>query len=394
MQAVILCAGKSMRTYPLTIAKPKPLLRVACKTLLEHNLDALHGSVTEAVLVVGFLADMIKKRFGNNYRSIKIKYVAQNSQLGTGHALLQAKKLLKKRFMVLMGDNIYSKKDVQSCLKHKYAILGAPVDDPENFGVLEFKNKRLISIEEKPKKPKSFMINTGLYVLDKKFLDCKLLKTKRKEFELTDTLSMAAKKENIVFVESKAYWLPIGYPWDLLNANELLLQHIKKSDIKGTVEKGAVLKGNVVVGKGTLVKSGAYIEGPVMIGDNCNIGPNCYIRKYTSIGNNCKVGNAVEVKNSVVGDNTSIGHLSYIGDSVVGEGVNIGAGTITANLRHDKGNVKSPVKAELIDSGRRKFGAIIGDGVHTGINTSIYPGRKLWPATGTHPGEVVKKDVK
>ena len=394
MQAIILAAGESTRTHPLTITKPKPLLKIANKTILEHNLDALYGLVSEAILVVGYQEEMIKKAFGSSYKGIKLRYIEQKQQLGTGHALLQVKKHLKQRFLLLYGDNIYHKKDIQACLRHKYAVLATSVDDPEHFGVLNVKGKKLLDIEEKPKNPKSFLINTGLYVLDKSVLDYKARKTKRKEYELTDMMNALCKKKAVNVEEVKGYWLPIGFPWDMLNANEAIVSGMKTGKKLGTIESRATIKGTVAVGKNTIVKNGAYIEGPVVIGENCIIGPNCYIRKYTSIGNNCKIGNAVELKNSVIGDNTSIGHLSYIGDSVVGEAVNLGAGTITANLKHNNSNVRSVVKNELIDSCRRKFGAIISDGVHTGINTSIYPGRKLWPAKGTMPGEVVKKDVK
>ncbi len=85
--------------------------------------------------------------------------------------------------------------------------------------------------------------------------------------------------------------------------------------------------------------------------------------------------------------------MSYIGDSILGDNVNLGAGTITANLRHDNANIKSPVKRDLINAGRRKLGTIIGNNVHTGIHTSIYPGRKIWPDKTTLPGEIIKKDV-
>ncbi|MEK6868452.1 MAG: DapH/DapD/GlmU-related protein, partial [Nanoarchaeota archaeon] len=146
------------------------------------------------------------------------------------------------------------------------------------------------------------------------------------------------------------------------------------------------------VGKGTIIKSGVYIEGPVLIGQNCTIGPNCYIRGETTLGDGAKIGNAVEVKNSIVGNKTSIGHLSYVGDSIIADHVNFGAGTIVANLKHDDSTIKSHVGKELVDSGRRKLGTIIGDGVHTGVHSSIYPGRKLWPNTTTAPGEIVKYD--
>ena len=145
-------------------------------------------------------------------------------------------------------------------------------------------------------------------------------------------------------------------------------------------------------GPGTRILPGVFIEGNVVIGSNCRIGPNCYIRGNTSIGNGCIIGQSVEIKNCLVLSKTNICHLSYVGDSVLGENVNLGAGTTTSNLRHDGKNHRSMVDGVLIDTGRFKLGAIIGDGVHTGINTSIYPGRKLWPGTTTRPGEIVQHD--
>jgi bifunctional UDP-N-acetylglucosamine pyrophosphorylase/glucosamine-1-phosphate N-acetyltransferase len=111
------------------------------------------------------------------------------------------------------------------------------------------------------------------------------------------------------------------------------------------------------------------------------------------IGDKCHVGQAVEIKNSILLPGTNVGHLSYLGDSILGEKVNLGAGTITSNLRHDGGAHRSPVEGRMVDTGRRKLGAIIGDGVHTGIHTSIYPGRKFWPKTSTLPGAIVDKDI-
>ena len=185
----------------------------------------------------------------------------------------------------------------------------------------------------------------------------------------------------------------IRYPWDLLRANELYVASLTESWIEGDVHPLAVIEGIVHIGKGTRILPGVFIEGNVVIGENCKIGPNCYIRGNTSIGDNCHIGQSVEIKNCLILSNTNVGHLAYIGDSILGEGVNLGAGTTTSNLRHDGKNHRSMMNGKLMDTGRRKFGAIIADGVHTGINTSIYPGRKLWPNTTTRPGEVVQKDI-
>ena len=185
----------------------------------------------------------------------------------------------------------------------------------------------------------------------------------------------------------------IRYPWDLLRANELYVSALTGPSIHGEIHPAAVINGTLHLGLGTRILPGVFIEGNVVIGDNCKIGPNCYIRGNTSIGDSCHIGQSVEIKNSLILSHTNVGHLSYIGDSMLGEKVNLGAGTTTSNLRHDGKNHRSMVHGLLLDTGRRKFGTIIGDHVHTGINTSIYPGRKLWPNTTTRPGEIVQHDV-
>ena len=185
----------------------------------------------------------------------------------------------------------------------------------------------------------------------------------------------------------------IRHPWDFLRANEQHVARLTENVIEGEVHPSAVIEGVVHLGPGTRILPGVFIEGNVVIGANCKIGPNCYIRGNTSIGDACHIGQSVEIKNCLILSKTNVGHLSYVGDSVLGENVNFGAGTTTSNLRHDGKNHRSMVSGELLDTGRRKFGAIVGDRVHTGIHTSIYPGRKLWPGTTTRPGEIVQRDV-
>ena len=188
----------------------------------------------------------------------------------------------------------------------------------------------------------------------------------------------------------------IRYPWQLLDLHEKLLekQWNEKNEASACQIAQLAEGARLLVGEGTQVLPGVYVEGLVVAGKGCKIGPNCYLRGPISIGDNCHVGQAVELKNTILGDGTNVGHLSYIGDSVLGNKVNLGAGTITSNLRHDGKNHRSVVEGEVLDTGRRKFGTIIGEGVHTGIHTSLYPGRKLGAGTTTLPGEVVSKDVR
>ncbi len=394
MYAVILAAGRSTRTYPLTLTRPKALLPVANRPILEWNLLSLSGLVDRAVIVVGYMKDMIMERFGSSFEGIKIEYAEQGEQLGTAHALLSAENFVSGRFLVMMGDDLYERSLLEECLRQELCVAAEKVENPSAFGVWVEKDGMVSGFAEKPKQFVSDLANTGLYNLDNRIFDeiRKLEKTERGEYELNEAVNSLASSGDVLIMHSRGRWRPVGYPWDVLNANEWLLERIEFG-VEGEIEDGTVLKGNVSVGKGTLVKSGAYIEGPAVIGENSVIGPNCYIRGSTSIGSGCRVGNGVEIKNSVIMDGAKVNHLSYIGDSVIGCGVNIGGGTLTANLRHDGKNIMCFVKGEKLDTGRRKFGAVIGDGAKTGISTVFYPGRKMWPGKTTLPGEIVKNDI-
>lgn len=181
----------------------------------------------------------------------------------------------------------------------------------------------------------------------------------------------------------------LQYPWDLLKLNEIFLENIQ-CDIQGEIHENTFISGNIQLGRNSIILPGVVIEGNTIIGENCKIGPNCYIRGKTSIGNNCHIGQAVEIKNSILGDHVNIGHLSYAGDSIISSHVNFGAGTIISNLRHDGKNHNFMLGEKLVSTSRRKFGAFIGKHVHTGIHTSIYPGRSLSSFSTTLPGETVK----
>lgn len=396
IQAVIFAAGKSTRTYPLTLTRPKPLLPVAGKALLAWQLEALQGIVDEVLLVVGYRAEMIREAFGDSWQGLRIGYVEQTEQLGTGHALLQCKERVRGGVLAMNGDDLYDAADLARLAAADAGALAKTVEDPRRFGVFEVDGGgNIVNVIEKPESPPSNLAVIGAYRFPQSIFEILegTPKSSRGEIEITAALHRLAKAQRVPAIEARGHWLSVGYPWDLLNVNEVLLAEHFKPERVGTISPLADLQGPVHVGKGTVIKAGAVIEGPVYIGENSAIGPNCWIRPATMIGDGCKVGQGVEVKNSIIMNGAAVPHLSYVGDSVVGEKANIGCGTITSNFRHDGGNHKSMVKGELIDTGRRKFGSIIADGVHTGINTSIYPGRKLWPNTSTRPGEVVQRDI-
>lgn len=393
--AVILAAGKSTRTHPLTLTRPKPLLPILNKPIIQHQLEALRGVVDRVVIVVGYRADMIREALGTSFDGMAIAYVEQTEQKGTGHAVLCCREAVKGPFIAINGDDLYHTDDLKALAERENASLVKTVEDPRLYCIYETKDDRVVRIEEKPKEIFSNLAGIGAYSFTPDVFDVleKTAPSSRGEIEITSAIQTLAETGGYRVVPAKGFWLPIVYPWNLLDASTALMDEGFVNRIKGEVKRGAHVQGKVTIGTGTLIRPGVVIDGPVIIGDDCVIGPSCWIRPYTTIGSGCKVGQGVEIKGSIIMDGARVPHLTYVGDSVVGCDANLGCGTVTANFRHDGANHRSMIKGELVDTGRRKLGAIIGDHVHTGINTSIYPGRKLWPNTSTLPGQVVDRDI-
>lgn len=394
---VVLAAGKGTRLQPLTATVAKPLLKLLGKPVLSHTLEGALDYASEIIIVTGQHAEQFETCYQDQFHDIPVKYVHQEEQKGTGDALMHVRDhITSEWFMCIYGDDFYGAEVFQmlgSCEGN--GVVGKQMDQWQRFGVLK-KNEdgSLAAIIEKPTEFVSDIVNTGAYRFHRTiFEEGESLKPSvRGELELIDLISALREKEPVQVTQTTTEWLPIAYPWDLLTLAEAMLNKME-SDIQGTVEVGAIIKGKVQLGKGSVIMAGAYISGNVYIGENCSIGPNCYIRNFASIGDDCNVGASVEIKGSILGDRTKAPHLAYIPDSVLGNDVNYAAGTITADLRHDNGNVKSMVNGELIDTGRRKFGTVMGDGARTGIHTTIYPGRKIWNGKSTVPGQIVDNDI-
>jgi bifunctional UDP-N-acetylglucosamine pyrophosphorylase/glucosamine-1-phosphate N-acetyltransferase len=277
-------------------------------------------------------------------------------------------------FLVMNGDMIIQSSDITALCKQNHPCMSTyTTDHPGDYGVVMVENGLVTSLEEKSKSPKSNLINAGAYYFSPDIFDLvdNVQTSTRGELELTDALSLYIAEKNLHAI-NLGYWMDVGHPWDMLEANATLLD-LLDSHNAGTIEEGVSLHGSVIIGEGSIVKSGTYIEGPCIIGRNCRIGPHAYIRGATSIGDDCHIGHCSELKNSIIMSGTKIPHFNYIGDSVIASGCNFGAGTKIANLRHDHANVKVCGK----DTRRKKFGAIIGDGVQFGINCSINVGSMI-----------------
>lgn len=355
MKAVILTAGKGTRAFPLTETKPKCMVNILNKPLLFYTIEKLKNlGIEEIGLVVGYKKEKIRKFFGNEF-----KYFKQKKLLGTANALYSARNFTDENFIALNGD-IYFEDSLQNFLKFKNNTIGTIFSsNTSSYGRVLKKGNKLIRIEEKSKGGKG-LINSGIYLFDEKIFDF-IEKTRendsRKEYELTDSINLMARKFEFKIYNLEGYWQDITFPWDLLKANLFALNKLN----------------DIVIGENTEVWPSVIIRKPAVIGNNCTI-KNCVIESSV-VGNNCTIGEFSIVKRSIIGNFSNIPHLNYVGDSIIGENCNLGAGTKIANLRFDEKEIFAIVKNQKVCTGLKKFGAVIGDGTKTGINVSIYPGR-------------------
>ena len=405
MKAIILSAGEGSRMRPLTLTKPKTMLPVAGKPIIQYNIESLRNNgITDILLIVRYKEEMVRDYFGDGGDfGVKISYKTQKDFLGTANAISYGEDFIEDSLIVLNGDIILDDEIIGEIIK-KYNYLNpdtlmvlTEVDNPSAFGVVEIEDGNVKSIVEKPKKGEepSNLINTGIYIFDKDIFE-KIKKTEiseRGEYEITDSLSMQiADGKKVIGHKTNKDWIDVGRPWELIEVNEELISKLK-TEIRGKIEGGAHIHGEIFLDEGSIIRAGVYIEGNVYIGKNCDIGPNSYIRGNSYFGDNVQVGNAVEIKNSIIMENTNVSHLSYVGDSVIGSNCNIAAGTNIANLRFDNQSVKTKIKNQMIDSGRRKLGSIIGDSVKTGINSSFSPGVKVGHNATIGSGVLLYDDV-
>lgn len=160
-------------------------------------------------------------------------------------------------------------------------------------------------------------------------------------------------------------------------------------DNGSVIQAGAFLQGDIQIGENSTIESGAYINGPVFIGNNTCIRQSAYIRGNVIVGDHCVIGHSTEIKNSVMFGSSKAGHFAYIGDSLLGS-VNLGAGTKLANLKLNGSNISIRINEQILDTGLRKFGAILADGVETGCNSVTSPGTILGKGSVLYPNTTAR----
>ncbi len=359
-QAVILAAGEGQRLRPFTATKPKVMLKVANRPILEYVVSASReAGILDIIMVVGYRKERIIDYFGNGADfGVKIRYAVQEQQLGTAHALKQAKDLVDDSFLVLPGDNIVDAKTIRFALE-PWTLVYKRVSEVSKYGAVVVENGRVKEIVEKPRDVVSNLANTGIYSFTKDIFD-----RMGDETSLVSVVNSLAKEMEIRAVENGT-WMDIVYPWDILKVNDLAMT-LSGKKIAGKIEQSATIIGDVQIGKNTVIRGNTYIKGPVIIGEGCEIGPNTVIMPSTSIGDNVKIGAHSFVANSVINDSVVLAAGCFVEDSVIDRGCVTGAKfTASSGLAEIKvGNEVHSIEA----------GVFIGENCRIAANVVAEPG--------------------
>jgi NDP-sugar pyrophosphorylase family protein len=176
------------------------------------------------------------------------------------------------------------------------------------------------------------------------------------------------------------------YAWDALKKIQAFLEANLRPGLHNRCDGVAYVGERVFIGEGTVVEDGAMIKGPAIIGRNCQIRHNAYLREHVIIGDHCVVGNSSEVKNSLLFNNAMAPHFNYVGDSILGHRSHLGAGVKISNVKLVPGNISVDSDGKLIDTGLRKFGALLGDHTDIGCNAVLNPGSIIGRGSIIYPG--------
>jgi len=396
-----MAAGEGVRLKPLTNTRPKVMLQVAGKPILWHLLnETKKAGITEVVIVVRYLKEQIIEYFGKteiqNALGMKIEFATQSEKNGTAEAILTAESKINDTFVVLAGDIVTEASVIKAVIDAHAKTKGKPritlavkkVKNPHIYGVVELNSNGTVSIfEEKPEHPKTDLANLSIYCMEPGvFGEIRQLQpSKRGEYEIVDLFVGS----NAVVVDG--FWMDVGYPWHLFEANDYLLSHNDGDTSRGKIENSTI-RGKVILEEGAEVFD-SYIEGTSYIGAGSRIGPGAILKGNNSIGTNCEIGGATTVKNSILFDNVKAKHLSYIGDSVIGSDVNFGSGTQIANFRFDSDNVNVMTERGWVNTGRKKFGTVVGDNTKFGVLACTMPGKLIGNDCWISSNVVVNKNI-
>lgn len=330
MKAVILCAKEKESMFPFNEDRPTSLLPVAGKPVARHLVDdLLDVGVDEIKLVAKHHIEMFREEFTDP----DVEVVEQEEIKGTASAV-QACERLEDDFFVVNGDVVVSRDDIET-LRSAFmnagtdcTLLGAGEDQPEKFGVLSITNDQVTDLEEKPEDPENSLVNTGIYVFSEDAED-RIREISGEERSLTEAVSDMTSSDEVSFELVTDYWVDIGKPKRLLQADEAkrTLEQVEEVSESARIHEDASLDGKTRVADDAVIGPGAIIEESY-IGKGVEVEPGAHIKSST-VQPGCVISG--DVKNSVLFRNTIIDACSVIKSSAVAEESDVRSGTVIRN---------------------------------------------------------------
>lgn len=404
MQAIILAAGESSRFWPLSGNKHKSLTRIMGKTLIEWTVESLARVGIKDIIVVQSKSAQIEKYLGDGSAfETNISYVMQNEPKGMGDAIILSESLIKDDFFFVLNPYVFNAEDFIALMLSKQketgarmVLLGVKTDRPWNYGMLGLKDDRAVSIIEKPLKGQepSDVKATNIYLLPKEFFEY-YRKVEEKTYAYEDALSLYMKENDVRVVMSEHDTPSLKYPWDLFGISRIMMDAlIKETRVSKTakISKSAIIEGPVWICDDSTVFEHAVIKGPAYIGKKSTIGNNALIRKYSDLEEEVLVGANAEITRCIFQGGAHC-HSGFFGDSILGSNVKAGAGTITANIRIDRGEIKPIVKGKKVESKLSSLGMIVGDETHLGTCVNTMPGILIGANSKVGPNTLVRENV-
>ncbi|SDF74640.1 glucose-1-phosphate thymidylyltransferase [Halorubrum xinjiangense] len=371
--AVILAAGEGRRLAPLTNRRPKPMVPVANRPLLEHVIEAVAAAdVNRIVLVVGYRQERIRNHFGDGDDwDVTIEYVEQATQLGTGHAVLQAEPLVDGPFLVLNGDRIVDPSAV-SRIRDRVSEGTHPTmavttaEHPREYGVVSLDGDRVTAIDEKPEGPvETNRINAGVYGFSTAVFDAIRETHAPGELTITATLNDLAASESLSAVRYDGRWLDVSNLWDLLTVNAGVIGGSGASDPEGPV-----------LGESVTVADDVALAG------NVRVGPNVTIGGSTAIGSNATIEASAVVENAVIFPDAVIGAGAVVRDAIVAGNARIGPNATVA------GGPATVVVGDAVHHGVELAG-VIGDNATVGGGSTLTDGAVVGDDVTADAGVVI-----
>ncbi|WP_323677102.1 sugar phosphate nucleotidyltransferase [Halorubellus sp. PRR65] len=376
MKAVVLAAGEGRRLTPLTNRRPKPMLPIAGKPLLEYVLEAIaDAGLDEVVFVVGYARDRIQTHFGDGDDwDVDVEYVVQEKQLGTAHAVAQTEAVVDDAFVVLNGDRIIDPSAVTSVRDRLERDGGAVMtvtraSDPGAYGVVELDGDRVVGIEEKPREATSELINAGIYGFERTVFDA-IRETPTDdtgERGIPDTLAAFVDDGDVRAVRYGGLWEDVSHLWDVTRVTGNVL------DRDGSTNEGSVA-------------ASAHVAAPVHVGAGTSVDANATVKRGCSLGENVSIGANAVLSNAVVLADAVVEDGAVVRDAVVAENAHVGAGATVVGGESDV-----VVDGTLYED--VALGAVVGDNATVGGGTTVAAGTVLGDGATVEAGCTVSGRV-